>query len=174
MPSAALWRAVGVLALASLSLLSGSPCGAETDAAGVLDLTAYHGKVVVVDFWASWCAPCRRSLPWLDAMQRRYADEGLIVIGVNEDNTQEDAAAFLQQVPVSFRIVPDPKGEIARRFELIAMPSTFVFGRDGELAEQHLGFKVAKQDEYEAVLRRLLATAPMAEDENPPDNQGEP
>lgn len=129
---------------------------ADAGSAPVLDLSAYRGKVVVVDFWASWCAPCRRSFPWLDAMQRRYADQGLVVLGVNEDKTLEDAEAFLESVPVGFRIVPDLDGEIARQYDLIAMPSTYVFDRDGKLAARHLGFKTAKQDEYEALLKGLL------------------
>lgn len=130
--------------------------------ASSLELSAYDGKVVVVDFWASWCAPCRRSFPWLDAMQRKYADQGLVVIGVNEDNAPEAAAAFLEEVPVSFRIVPDESGEIAREFELIAMPSTYIIGRDGKLAARHLGFKTAQQDEYEALLKSLLGAGPAA------------
>ena len=146
----------GLLA-ASLLLASLLAAGAAADdSASLLDLSEYRGKVVVVDFWASWCAPCRRSLPWLDAMQRQYADEGLVVIGVNEDKAKKDAEAFLGDVPVGFRIVLDLDGEIARQYELIAMPSTYVFDRDGKLVTRHLGFKVAKQDEYEALLRSLL------------------
>lgn len=136
-------------------LLSTAPSAAH-DSASSLDLSAYRGRVVVVDFWASWCAPCRRSFPWLDAMQRKYADAGLVVIGVNEDNAFEDAEAFLKAVPVSFRIVPDADGEVARAFGLMAMPSTYVFGRDGEIAARHLGFRTAKQDDYEALLKQLL------------------
>ena len=115
-----------------------------------------QGQVTLVNIWASWCAPCRRSLPWLDGMQRKYAADGLVIIGVNEDNTSKAAEAFLKDVPVDFEIVLDLAGDIAREYELIAMPSTYVFGRDGKLASRHLGFKTAKQDEYEALLRSLL------------------
>jgi thiol-disulfide isomerase/thioredoxin len=158
------WRAAGTLVLASL-LLPLHDSGAagqnrtlapDTGAVRALDLSAYRGKVVVLDFWASWCAPCRRSFPWLDSMQRKYADSGLVVIGVNEDQVAADAAAFLEAFPVDFRIVTDVDGEIAREFELIAMPSTYVIARDGTLAARHLGFKTAKQAEYEALLVRLL------------------
>lgn len=169
MTSGAVCRAAGVLGCSFLLLLSMAAPGTETATARELDLSDYRGKVVVVDFWASWCAPCRRSFPWLETMQKRYADQGLVVIGINEDNAPQDAAAFLEQVPVSFRIINDPEGKIARQFELIAMPSTYVFGRDGEIAERHLGFKVARQAEYEAVLRELLAGAPVAQDSSPPE-----
>lgn len=135
---------------------------AADEGAPSLDLSPYRGKVVVVDFWASWCAPCRHSFPWLESMQRKYAGDGLVVIGVNEDNTAEDAEAFLEAVPVSFRIVDDRDGAIAKEFALIAMPSSYVFGRDGEVAVRQLGFKTGKKDEYEAELRRLLRSAPPA------------
>ncbi len=140
-----------------LLLVSVLPAAAMADdSAPPLDVSEYRGKVVVVDFWASWCGPCRRSLPWLDRMQRKYAGDGLVVIGINEDNTTEAADSFLRDVPVDFRIVLDPAGDIAREYQLMAMPSTYVFGRDGKLAGRHLGFKTAKQDEYEALLRSLL------------------
>ena len=153
----ALRPASGLLLFVVVSIVALIPRSAASDEpAQLLDLGAHRGKVVVVDFWASWCVPCRRSFPWLDAMQRKYGEDGLVVIGVNEDSAAEEAAAFLKDVPVSFLIVRDTDGALAREFDLTAMPSSYVIGRDGELAARHLGFKSAKQGEYEETLRRLL------------------
>jgi cytochrome c biogenesis protein CcmG, thiol:disulfide interchange protein DsbE len=129
------------------------------DPVETLELESYRGKVVVVDFWASWCVPCRRSFPWLDEMQHKYGDEGLVVIGVNEDDAAGDAEDFLRDYPVSFRIVRDREGALARQFDLLAMPSSYVLDRNGEIAARHLGFKSARQEEYEETLRRLLRPA---------------
>lgn len=121
-----------------------------------LDLSAYRGRVVVVDFWASWCTPCRRSIPWLNQMRARYADHGLVVIGVNVDKDREDAARFLREVPIDFDVVYDPAGALAERYGVEGMPSTYVYSRDGDLVARHLGFQNAKRPEYEALLGRLL------------------
>lgn len=121
-----------------------------------LDLSQYRGKVVLLDFWASWCVPCRRSFPWMNEMQRKYGDSGLIIIGVNMDAEAGAAQAFLNDYPAEFTIISDPDGELAREYGVIAMPSSYVIDRDGELATRHLGFKVKKQDEYESILLETL------------------
>jgi thiol-disulfide isomerase/thioredoxin len=121
-----------------------------------LDLSDYRGKVVVVDFWASWCVPCRRSFPWLNTMNEKYAHDGLVIVGVNLDQDSESAAAFLQEYPARFRISYDASGTLAREFNVQAMPSSFVIGRDGEIAAHHLGFKVRRQDDYEAAIVAAL------------------
>ena len=128
-----------------------------------LDLADYRGKVVVVDFWASWCAPCRQSFPWLNAMHDEYADDGLVILGVNTDIDAAEARQFLEEIPAKFEIVYDPEGELARDFGVVAMPSSYVYGRGGELDTRHLGFLRSRRDEYEAVIRRLIAE-PTVED----------
>lgn len=121
-------------------------------AADALDISQYRGRVVVVDFWASWCVPCRRSFPWMNEMQGKYGAEDLVIIAVNMDTSWDDAQAFLDQYPAKFHVVHDPDGDVARAYDVIAMPSTYVFGRDGEMLATHLGFKVRQQAEYEAIL----------------------
>ena len=128
-----------------------------------LDLSDYRGKVVIVDFWASWCVPCRQSFPWLNAMNDEYGDDGLVILGVNTDVDAAEAALFLEEFPATFEIVYDPEGELARNFEVVAMPSSYVYARDGELDTQHLGFLRSRRDEYEAVIQRLIAE-PNVED----------
>jgi len=149
-PQQVLWR---LLSLVATFLVAISPVSAGDS---ILDLEDYQGKVVIVDFWASWCVPCRRSFPWLDEMQKKYAADGLVVVGVNMDADQADANGFLQAHPVGFRIVQDPDGMLARRYDVIAMPSSYVIDRSGEIVARHLGFKVARQQEYEATLLSVL------------------
>jgi cytochrome c biogenesis protein CcmG/thiol:disulfide interchange protein DsbE len=117
-----------------------------------LDLSQYKGKVVVVDFWASWCVPCRRSFPWLNQMQKKYGDKGLVVVGVNMDASAAEAEKFLQAYPADFNIVYDPQGVLGKQYGVEAMPTSFVVDRNGVIVANHLGFKVKKQDEYEQVL----------------------
>ena len=121
-----------------------------------LDLSQYSGKVVVLDFCASWCVPCRRSFPWWNTMQARYGDEGLVVIGVNLDNDLDEAAKFLEEFPADFKIHYDSNKELAKSYGVVAMPTSYILGRDGGLHAKHYGFKVKKQDEFEAVLVEAL------------------
>ena len=125
--------------------------------AHALDLAEYRGKVVIVDFWASWCVPCRQSFPWFNAMHEEYGDDGLVILGVNTNDDAAEAQQFLEEFPAKFEIVYDPDGQLAQDFGVVAMPSSFVFSRDGELDTRHLGFLRSRRDEYEAVIQRLIA-----------------
>ena len=141
------------LAVALLFLVPGS-YARGTDP--VVDLEEYRGRVVVLDFWASWCVPCRRSFPWMNEMQARYGANGLVIIGVNLDRERGEADAFLAEYPADFRIVYDEEASLAREYDIQAMPSSIVIGRDGSIRERHMGFKVRQQDEYEAVIVEAL------------------
>jgi thiol-disulfide isomerase/thioredoxin len=121
-----------------------------------LDLESHAGKVVVVDFWASWCVPCRRSIPWLNEMQAKYAGQGLVVIGVNVDAERQLAERFLAETPAKFRIVYDSEGRLPKEYGVQGMPSSFVFDRAGRLVAKHLGFQNGKREEYESVLLETL------------------
>ena len=139
-----------VIGIATATIASAAP------AADRLDLAQYRGRVVIVDFWASWCKPCRESIPWLNEMRARYAASGLVVIGVNVDAERDDAEKFLHQVPMDFQIVFDPQGELAQRFDLQGMPTSLLFDRAGNLVETHFGFRDATKAKREAGLKNLL------------------
>ena len=121
-----------------------------------LDLNQYKNKVVYLDFWASWCGPCRKSFPWLNSVEKKYAADGLVVIGVNLDNDLENAKAFLKEVPADFKIFSDPEGQLAEQYKLIGMPSSFVIDGNGEVRHRHVGFKKASVAAYEDSIVELL------------------
>lgn len=123
-----------------------------------LDLARFRGKVVLVDFWASWCAPCRQSFPWLNEIYAKYRDRGLVVIGVNVDRERAEAERFLKQTPADFEILYDPDGSLATRYQVPGMPSSYLFGRDGQSAGVHIGFRNNTREEREAELERLLSS----------------
>jgi len=119
-------------------------------------LSQLKGHVVYVDFWASWCKPCRQSFPWLNQIQTQYAKQGLLVVGVNLDTEPELVSAFLHQVPAYFPITYDPDGKIAQQYELVGMPSSYLIDRDGTIRFSHKGFFSAKQGAYEQQIIALL------------------
>jgi cytochrome c biogenesis protein CcmG/thiol:disulfide interchange protein DsbE len=129
---------------------------AASDAPDPLDLASLRGKVVLLDFWASWCEPCRQSFPWLNEMQAKYADRGLVIIGVNVDRERAQADRFLYDVPAHFRVVYDPAGTLASRYDLPGMPVSYVIGPNGEVVQRHVGFRAALRAEREAELQKLL------------------
>ena len=120
-------------------------------------LGAQRGRVVLVDFWASWCEPCRRSFPMLDDLQRRHAAQGLTVVGVNMDEQRADAERFLKEVPVQFSIVFDAGAGTAERFGLVGMPSSYLIARDGRVLSVHKGLRKSAAQTLEAELRAALA-----------------
>ncbi|MBC3767520.1 TlpA disulfide reductase family protein [Neptunicella marina] len=119
-------------------------------------LSDLKGKVVYVDFWASWCAPCRLSFPWMEKMYQQHKDDGLIVIAINLDNDSEQAKKFLSSIQPSFAIEYDPDGDIAQQYKLTGMPSSYVIDKQGQIRFKHQGFFVNKQQAYEQELTTLL------------------
>lgn len=140
--------------MASLMLSTVTVAGQSSSS---LDLTAEHGHVVYVDFWASWCGPCRQSFPWMNQMQERYGSQGLVIVAINVDEQHEDALLFLQQHPAGFRMIFDPKGELASHYAIPGMPTTLIFDRQGHQVEQRSGFRVGDEAHYEQSLQTILA-----------------
>jgi cytochrome c biogenesis protein CcmG/thiol:disulfide interchange protein DsbE len=125
-------------------------------APGAALLNGLKGKVVLLDFWASWCDPCRQSFPWMGEMQRRYAGSDLVVIAVNLDQDRKLADRFLAATPAGFRIEFDPGGALATEFGVTAMPMSFLIDRNGKVREHHRGFRNAVRAEREQSISKLL------------------
>ena len=121
-------------------------------------LSALRGKVVLVDFWASWCGPCRESLPVLEKLSKTYRDQGLVVVGINIDKTPELAREFLSKnkLALSFAVVNDKKHEVAARYAPPTMPSSYVIDREGRVHSVHAGFRQSDAEKLETELKALL------------------
>jgi cytochrome c biogenesis protein CcmG/thiol:disulfide interchange protein DsbE len=126
-------------------------------AASPIDLTDLRGRVVYLDFWASWCAPCQQSFPWMQAMQDAYERRGLTVVAVNLDQHREDAERFLAKFHPNFDVRFDPQGEAAERFKVQGMPTSVIIDRHGVPRFTHIGFRPVDRTAYEDELRRILA-----------------
>lgn len=123
---------------------------------GTISLKQFRGKVVYLDFWASWCVPCRKSFPWMNMMQEKYKSEGLVVLGINLDESKEAAKKFLQQVPANFTIAYDPDGETPGQYHVEVMPTSYVVDRKGNIVLAHRGFKKSQSAEMESKISAIL------------------
>jgi thiol-disulfide isomerase/thioredoxin len=121
--------------------------------------TGLEGKVLLLDFWASWCVPCRRSFPEIDALGRELAPRGLAVLAVNVDEQQKNADAFLAAHPHTMRVALDPRGVAAQAFELQAMPSTVIVDRSGQVRFLHQGYTEKTLGQFRGEVLQLLAEA---------------
>jgi len=101
----------------------------------------FKGKVVYVDFWASWCKPCKKSFPWLNQLQKKYKDQGLVVLAINLDKEKHLADAFLEKIPANFIVAFDAEGETAKSFNIKGMPSSYLIDRNGYAMGRHSGFR---------------------------------
>lgn len=118
-----------------------------------LSLSQYKGKVVYIDFWASWCGPCRESLPILNSLREKYKAKGFEVIAINLDENKADAVAFLKKYPVKYPVVMDKKAKTPELYKVNGMPTAFIVGKDGKLKYKHQGFKKGQTDALE---KRIL------------------
>lgn len=137
-----------------LAALAGTSARAAEDTLAA-PLKAYAGKIVYVDFWASWCGPCAESFPWLNRMHARYGDR-LAIVAVDLDTDTNAAKAFLDHHPARFNVVYDPAGALAERYHIDGMPSSVILDASGRVIHQHSGFHDASSGEYEAAIRKAL------------------
>ena len=125
---------------------------------GSINLSDLRGKVVYLDFWASWCGPCKESFPWMEHMQGKYADMGLTVVAVNLDKRREDALKFLQNRRQLLSVVWDPQGLTPKAYAVKAMPTSVLIGRDGKILKVHSGFRSDGTADLESQVRLALQT----------------
>lgn len=125
-------------------------------ASGQVSLSALKGKVVYVDFWASWCGPCKQSFPWMNDMQAKYGAQGLTIVGINVDKKRADADSFLSGTPAKFTIAFDEQGSTPTAYKVKGMPSSYLVGRDGKVIATHTGFRPEEAAALEAKLRSAL------------------
>jgi thiol-disulfide isomerase/thioredoxin len=154
---------------ALLAVAAGAAIGRFATAAGApemdLDLLASDGRPVLaagaaratyVDFWASWCAPCRLSFPWMNEMHDRYAALGLRIVAIGLDRSGSDARRFLLKMQPRFAVALDPGADSARRLDVQAMPSSYLFSAELRLLFSHRGFRLDDRDELERRFQAAL------------------
>jgi thiol-disulfide isomerase/thioredoxin len=128
----------------------------QNSSAAQIQLSDYKGKVVYVDFWASWCGPCKRSFPVLNSLRSKYQSQGFEVIGVNLDDDVADAKAFLAKLPVSFPIALDNKGATAEQYAVKGMPSAYLIDKQGKVQYVIEGFSDNEAAQLDAHISQLL------------------
>lgn len=121
-----------------------------------ITLSALRGKTVYVDFWASWCAPCLRSMPLINELYAKYREQGFEVIAINVDDPVEDGREFLLDTPLDYLIAADPKGEMLGAYAVRGMPTSFLIDRDGVVRLVHMGFRDNDIVLIEDAVRSLL------------------
>ena len=127
-----------------------NPAGAS------VKLSSYKGKVVYLDFWASWCGPCKQSFPWMNEMQSRYGAKNFQIVGVNVDQKSDDAKEFLKENKATFDVVFDNTGKIPKTFAIKGMPTSMLIGADGKVISVHTGFKPENKAELEKQIKDAL------------------
>lgn len=121
-----------------------------------LKLSELTGSVVLINFWASWCGPCREEMPLLNALHKKYEPLGFTVLGVNVEEQVANAEGFLDKFPVDFPILLDNKNQVSKLYEVIAMPTTVVVDRDGNMRYLHQGYQSGDEAKYRKMVKKLV------------------
>jgi len=125
-------------------------------AGGDMSLSDLKGQVVMINFWASWCGPCRQEFPALDQIYSKYKPMGFQMVGINVETEKADAERFLGKTPVSFPILFDPDNQVSGSYGVSAMPTTFLVDRQGRLRWQHRAYRPGDEAKYIEQIRQML------------------
>ena len=128
----------------------------QLESGSSLSLASLEGKVVYLDFWASWCGPCRISLPAMEKIHQQYAEQGFEVLAINVDEFITDAREFLEDNPVSYKVVRDAEGKSPELYQIKGMPTAFLVDRNGVIRHIHEGFSKGDASRVETLVRELL------------------
>lgn len=140
---------------------SAPPCELSSmEGAQPFDLGDLRGKVLYVDFWASWCLPCAKAFPFMNQLDRDFKDQGLQIVAVNLDEVREEAEHFLARHPASFVVATDPQFQCAKGFDVQAMPSSYLVDRAGLIRHVHLGFRSGDAEGIRRLVEELLTPRP--------------
>lgn len=154
--AAAFASALAVSSLVGASASSAPGFSLPSRNGDIVSLDKLKGQVVMLNFWASWCGPCRQEMPLLDQMHKRYSSLGFTLLGVNVEANTADAERWLAQTPVSFPVVFDKDSKVSKLYDVSAMPSTVFIDRKGNLRYLHRGYKPGDESEYLNQIRALL------------------
>ncbi|MDH5611967.1 MAG: TlpA family protein disulfide reductase [Gammaproteobacteria bacterium] len=149
--------AIVIFTKTAFSAIEDAPAIKLPTASGQIDLSSLKGKVVYLDFWASWCKPCKESFPWVHQMKETYKDQGLEVLAINLDKERKLANEFLDGMDINFVVAFDEAGDTASEYQLRGMPSSYLIGRDGKLYASHIGFREKDKAAMEQAIKDLLS-----------------
>jgi thiol-disulfide isomerase/thioredoxin len=121
-----------------------------------IKLSELRGQVVLINFWASWCGPCRKEMPLLDQLYQQYKPLGFTVLGVNVEEDPSQARMLLGKIPVSFPVLFDGTNAVSKQYDVIAMPTTVIVDRNGNMRYLHKGYMPGYEDAYQQQVRALL------------------
>ena len=121
-----------------------------------IKLSELRGQVVLLNFWASWCGPCRQEMPLLEKLQQRYSALGFTVLGVNVEEDPSKAKTLLKDIPVSFPILFDTQNTVSKQYQVLAMPSTVMIDRNGNMRYLHKGYKPGDEAQYKKWIKQLV------------------
>jgi len=134
--------------------------GCNDNSKQLLDLPVQRGNIVYLDFWATWCLPCKKSMPFLNELHNTLSSRGFTVIAVNVDEDPEDAKKYLAKHPVDYPVIFDPEGKCPEKYQVMAMPSSYLIDQNGTIRDIHLGFRLSDREDIRTGITNLLNRLP--------------